>query len=94
MEVHLVILFSIGCTVAALWPIGLVNFRSSIKLRPNLETELLAQSVDGPDVNLVEVPLVGIVIDVAVNWLDEALIVVWRNGGESGIAQCSFGNGA
>ena len=54
----------------------------------------MSHSVDRPDVTLVEVPLQGTVVDVAVNWLDEALIVVWTNGGESGIAQCSFGNGA
>ena len=46
------------------------------------------------DATLVEVPLAGVVVDVAVNWLDETLIVVWRRGGESGIAECAFGNGA
>ena len=50
---------------------------------------------DWPEASLVEVPLFeGVIVDLAVNWLDEALIVVWTNGGESGIAQCSFGNGA
>ena len=49
--------------------------------------------VDSLEASLVEVPFAE-VVDVAVNWLDEALIVVWRQGGESGIAQCAFGNGA
>lgn len=57
-------------------------------------TDVAAEEVDGgPEVNLVEVPFEG-VVDLAVNWLDEALIVVWRKGGKSGIAQCAFGNGA
>ena len=50
---------------------------------------------DWPEASLVEVPLFqGVIVDLAVNWLDEALIVVWRKGGKSGIAQCAFGNGA
>ena len=52
--------------------------------------DVAAQEMDGPKVNLVKVPFES-VIDVAVNWLDEALIIV---NGRSGIAQCAFGYGA
>ena len=54
--------------------------------------DVAAEEVDGPKVNLV--PFEG-VTDVAVNWLDEALIIVRRrNNGKLGIAQCAFGHGA
>ena len=57
--------------------------------------DVAAEELEERDAILVEVPLGGgVVVDVAVNWLDEALIVVWRRGGESGIAECAFGNGA
>ena len=56
--------------------------------------DVAAEELEERDATLVDVPLGGVVVvDVAVNWLDEALIVVWRRGGESGIAECAFGNG-
>ena len=56
--------------------------------------DVAAEGLEEREATLVEVPLGGVVVDVAVNWLDETLIVVWRRGGESGIVECAFGNGA